>query len=187
MKPSATKKHAGSAKHHIAHKHHSTAKHHPTAKQIAALKKADAARHAHPGAKKSGSGGKAKWSPSFDVAGCALEAVAASARMAGYLVADSDVLEAYWRVTDDPDSGMTIEAALETAARSGLGGACLLDARPARRLGDGVVFGVELEQRHAMAFDGHGVWTWGRWQPASCALLDGIDEAWELMWVGAVS
>ncbi len=105
--------------------------------------------------------------------------------MTGRLVADTDVLDLYWRVTGDPDAGMTIETAIGAAAGYGLAGVRLLDARPAGALADGVVLGVDLAQRHALTLDGHGVWTWGAWQPASCALLGAADEAWALEWAAA--
>ena len=117
----------------------------------------------------------------------AVEALAASLRLTGRQVTDEDVLALYWRITGDPDAGATIEQAIEAAAHFTLGGARLLDARPARALTDGVVFGVELAERHALAVDGHGVWSWGEWRPASCGLLSASDEAWELAWAGAVA
>ena len=186
-----TAKHAGSAKHVASGKHHKPTKHAPTAKQVAALAKAraeaaaKAERHAHHTVVKKPShhgGAAAKWSPGLDVASCAFEALAVSLRMAGRVVSDADVLDAYWRVTEDPDAGMTLEAALEAAAEFGLAGVRLLDARPTRVLADGVVVGMDLEQRHALTVDGHGVWTWGAWRPVSCGLLLAADEAWELDW-----
>lgn len=188
MKPTHghTKKHAGSPK------HHKSTKHKPTAAQLAAaklaahkrkLQKAAAlAAHLHAVAKGATPAVPAKWSPSVDVAACAIEALAASLRMAGHPVADTDVLDLYWRVTEDPDAGMTLESAIGAAFDHGLAGVTLLGAAPARRLGDGVVLGVQLRERHALAVDGHGVWSWGQWRPASCGLLAAADEAWALDW-----
>lgn len=182
MKPTAghTKKHAGGTK------HAGSAKHKPSAAQQAARKKFQQsgakAAHLHAVAKHAGHPTPAKWSPSLDVACCAVEALAASLRMTGHPVADADVLDLYRRVTDDPDAGMTIETAIDAAAGYGLAGVRLLGATPARRLGDGVVLGVELAQRHAFTVDGHGVWSWGDWRPAPCGLLAAADEAWALNW-----
>lgn len=177
-----TSKHAGGTK------HAGSAKHKPTQAQLAARKKFQQAgahaAHLHAVAKHAGHPVPAKWSPG-DVACCAIEALAASLRMAGHRVDDADVLDLYGRVTGDPDAGMTIETALEAAAGYGLAGVRLLGATPARRLGDGVVLGVDLAQRHALTLDGHGVWSWGDWHPASCSLLAAADEAWALQWAVA--
>jgi hypothetical protein len=56
------------------------------------------------------------------VACCSAEALAASARLAGYQVSDADVLELYWRTARDPDEGATILATLEAAQEFGLAG-----------------------------------------------------------------
>lgn len=182
-----THKHAGGTK------HAGSSKHKPTAAQQAARKKwQHAGAHAHHphhhGVAKHATHAKAVgWTPMADVSCCAIEALAASLRLAGGIVADADVLELYWRITGDPDAGATLEAAFAAAADYGLGGTRLIDARPAARLGDGVVLGVDLAQRHALTVDGHGVWTWGQWRPASCSLLAAADEAWELTWAGAVA
>lgn len=185
MKPGHghTRKHAGGTK------HAGSAKHKPSAAQQAARKKFQQAgahaAHLHAVAKHAGHPTPAKWSPFADVACCAVQALAASLRMTGRAVSDADVLDLYWRVTDDPDAGMTLEAAFGAAAGYGLAGIRLLGASPARRLGDGVVLGVDLTQRHALTLDGHGVWTWGQWRPASCGLLAAADEAWALEWAVA--
>lgn len=182
MKPTHghTKKHAGGTK------HAGSAKHKPSLAQQAARKKFQQAgamaAHLHAVAKHQGHPIPAKWSPSFDVAACAVEALAASLRMTGRPVADTDVLDLYWHVTEDPDAGMTIEAAIEAAARRGLAGVILLDAAPTVKIGHGTVLGVDLAQRHALTVDGHGVWSWGDWYPASCGLLTSADEAWEITW-----
>lgn len=180
-----TNKHAGS------HKHAGSAKHKPSAKQIAAEKKFQQAgahaAHLHAVAKQQGHPIPSKWSPTADMAVCSVEALAASLRMTGRPVDDADILSLYCRITDDPDAGATIEAAIEAAFEYGLAGFRPLSARPAGVLTDGVVIGVELAQRHALALDGHGVWTWGQWRPASCKLLAAVDEAWRIEWPGAVT
>lgn len=175
-----TKKHAGGTK------HAGSAKHKPSAAQQAARKKFQQAgahaAHLHAVAKHQGHPKPAKWSPCAGVACCAVEALAASLQLAGHPATGADVLDLYWRITGDPDAGATIEAAIEAAAEYGLAGVRPLDARPAKRLTDGVVLGVDLAQRHALTLDGHGVWTWGQWRPASCGLLATANEAWELTW-----
>lgn len=180
-----TSKHAGSTK------HAGSKKHKPSAAQAAAIKKwqqagAHAKKHTHTAVAKNATHAKATtWTPMADVSCCALEALAASARLAGGIVADADILDLYWRVTDDPDAGMTLERAIEAAADRGLGDARLLDARPVSLLADGVVVAVDLAERHALTLDGHGAWSWGGWRPVSCGLLAGVDEAWALDWAVA--
>lgn len=175
-----TVKHAGSLK------HAGSAKHKPTAQQVAerkkAAEKAAHTRHVHTVAKAAGHPVPAKWTPNADVACCAAEALAASARVAGRPVTEADVLALYWLTTDDPDAGATLAATIEAAGVFGLGGARLVAARPATALHTGTVVGVDLAERHALTVDGHGVWTWGEWRPASCGLLGAADEAWELTW-----
>jgi hypothetical protein len=175
------RKHAGTGK------HLGTGKHRPmsAAREAAAKKWAAAGGHAahlHAVAKHAGHPQPAKWSPTTDVACCAVEAMAASLRMAGHVVTDVEVLDLYWRITEDPDAGITLPDAFTAAADYGLAGVRLLDAQPAQQLGDGVVLGVDLAERHAMTVDGHGVWTWGAWHQAGCGLFAAADEAWELTW-----
>lgn len=124
----------------------------------------------------------AKWSPGLDVACCAAEALAASARLAGHQVTDGDVLALYWRTAAHEDQGATLWETIEAAGAYGIGAAQLTGARPATLLGTGVVLGVDLQERHALTLDGHGVWTWGEWRPAPCTLLAAADEAWDLTW-----
>lgn len=176
-----TKKHARSGK------HHGTAKHRPSAKQAAALKKFQQAgahaTHLHAVARHAAHAKPTKWSPNLDVACCAAEALAASLRLTGREVSDSDVLDLYWHTTQDPDAGATLRDTIQAAAEFGLAGVQLLDARPAARLAAGVVLGVDLRERHAVTVDRHGVWTWGGWRPVSCGLLAAADEAWVITWL----
>lgn len=174
-------KHAGS------HKHNSHGKHKPSAKQIAAEKKwqsagAHAKRHVHTVGQHHEHAKASKWSPGVDVASCAAEALAASLRLTGRQVSDADVLALYCRTARHEDAGATLAATLEAAATHGLAGVLLADARPADALLTGVIAALDLEQRHAMVVDGHGVWTWGQWRPVSCGLLTAVDEAWEVTW-----
>lgn len=178
-----TKKHAGGTKHAGSHKHA------PSKAQQAARKKFQAAgahaAHQKAVARHATHAKPVKWSPTSDVSCCAIEALAASLRLTGQPVADADILDLYWRITDDPDAGATLETAIGAAAEFGLGGARLVGAHPASTLVDGVVFGVDLAERHALTVDRHGVWSWGEWRPASCGLLAAADEAWTLDWAVA--
>lgn len=184
---SGTAKHAGSLK------HGGTRKHKPrSSAQVAAAKRwqeagtkasAQHRRHVHTVRHHAKHAAPTSWSPNLEVACCAAEALAASARLAGRAVSDADVLALYWLTASHELAGATLEATIEAAGVFGLGGARLVDARPAVALGAGVVVGTDLRQRHAMTVDGHGVWTWGEWRPASCSLLTAADEAWELTWL----
>ena len=184
-----TKKHAGGTK------HAGSLKHRPTIAELEMrlklhqkLSAQDLHRlHLHAVAKHHKHPKPAKWSPYADLAACAIEALAASLRLTGRTVTTTDVVDLYHHVTDDPDAGMRIDQAVEAAAVYGLAGVRLLDARPAARLADGVVLGVDLAERHALTVEGHGVWTWGDWRRASCGLLAAADEAWELEWAGGVA
>lgn len=173
------KKHAGSAKHLGGGKHKPSAALSAAAKQRA---EAAARAHLHTVAAHAKHPKAAKWSPAADVACCAIEALAASLRLAGHETTETDVLDLYWRAADDADAGLTLPDAFAAAAEYGLAGHRLLDARPARHIADGTVLGVDLTERHALVADGHGVWTWGAWRPVSCGLLAAADEAWELTW-----
>lgn len=178
-----TAKHAGSVKHVGSGKHKPSK---PSVAQIAARKRfaaaGSAARHVQAVAKHAGHPQPAKWTPNADVACCAAEALAVSLRLTGREVTGRDVLDLYWRTTDDPDSGATIPATLEAAAVYGLGGVRLVDARPVTHARTGVVLGVDLAERHAVTVDGHGVWSWGTWRPVPGGLFEAADEAWELIW-----
>lgn len=174
-----TRKHAGSGKHHGTAKHHPSHVPHHGQHHHAGVHHP---HHSHVVGKHPHHTKHAKWSPGLDVASCAIDALAANLRMTGHKVDACDVLDLYWRITDDPDAGASLPDAFEAAAEYGLAGAYLLDVRPAEQLTTGVVFGVGLAEYHALVVDGHGVWTWGEWRPASCRLLSAADEAWELTW-----
>lgn len=181
-----TAKHAGSLKHAGSRKHKPR-----SSAQIAAAKKwqeagtkasAQHRKHVHVVRHHAKQAAPTSWSPNLEVACCAAEALAASARLAGRTVTDADVLALYWLTACHPEQGATLEATIAAAGVFGLGGARLVDARPAAALGNGVVVGTDLQQRHAMTVDGHGVWTWGAWRPVNCGTLAAADEAWELTW-----
>lgn len=180
--------HGHRQKHARTAKHAGTGKHRPmSAAQAAAWKKFQQAgahaQHVHAVARHQGQAKPAKWSPNLDVACCAAEALAASLRLTGHPVTDQDVLDLYWRTADHEDAGAGLWETFEAAADYGLAGVRLVDARPAAALGTGVVLGVDMAERHAATVDGHGVWTWGEWRPASCGLLAAADEAWEITWL----
>ena len=175
----STKKHAGSHKHHASGKHHPS--HHPVHHHH--VGGTHHPSHSHVVGKHHKHTKPAKWSPMDDIACCAAQALAASLRLTGRRVTDADILDLYWRTAGHADAGATLADTIAAAAEYGLGGVRLADARPTIRLGDGVVIGADLTERHAMTMGGHGVWTWGQWLPASCNLLGAVDEAWELTWL----
>lgn len=105
-----------------------------------------------------------------------------SLRLAGHTVTDRDMLDLYWLTTDDPDAGAGLWETIEAAGAYGLAGVRPIDARPAARVGDGVVLGVDLLERHAVTVDGRGVWSWGAWRPVPARFVAGADEAWVITW-----
>lgn len=144
------------------------------------------------------------------VACCSAEAVAASLRLAGHAVTDSDVLALYWHTARDEHAGASILATLEAAAEFGLAGvrpvsfravgpdetvASLLTCEDAirdshnRRSGAGpangaasLLLGLELPGPHAVADDGGCWWSWGERWPAWAFPDAAIEEAWSVTW-----
>ncbi len=144
------------------------------------------------------------------VACCSAEALAASLRLAGYSVADADVLALYERTADGPDTGASILATLEAAAEFGLAltrpvrfertwspceetwhrGGCNPRENPLwpLRVHDesgppSIILGLELpEGPHAVLADGTWWWSWG--EPYDPAAFPGavIEEAWAVTW-----
>ena len=169
-----TGKHANSRKH-----HHGKAKHHPAH---------PARQHHHHHKAKVHTKGKhpshAKGAPLLlgDVACCVAEALAASLRLAGWPVADADVLALYELTARHPGDGASIWDTLSAALDYGLAGVRPLKWAPAEIISPGVILGFPL---HAATFDGHGLWTWGEWRPVECAFLGRADEAWEVSWPSA--
>jgi hypothetical protein len=193
------RKHAGTAK------HTATAKHTPAAhKRGAAAAKQTARRTAlTPKAAKARalSGG---------IACCCAEALAASARLAGWPVADVDVLALYRHTADSPVEGASIWRTLEAALASGLAGVrpvwfgkCPPDHTPlpfgqrldagdpdlgevyhgaGDRLSHGLILGLGLpEAPHAVTLDPSGaVWSWGALYEMTAEAV--IDEAWAVIW-----
>lgn len=127
------------------------------------------------------------------VACCSAEALAASLRLAGYSVADDDVLALYFNTAADPDEGATIEATLAAAQRYGLAG-----MRPAavnRRwgrpagaapsdTGAALILGVTLPGGpHALCSDPSGaVWSWGELHDPGQLKAGPAEEAWWVTW-----
>jgi hypothetical protein len=119
-----------------------------------------------------------KFSPGWDVACCAAEAL-------GVLLGWGwdEVLALYWRTASDPDSGATILDTLAAAPAR-----CRLQTRPhayAQRLlgpprtGAGLILGVTLPEPHAIAVTPDGTWwSWGHpLNPHDWPQLV-IEEAW---------
>jgi hypothetical protein len=118
---------------------------------------------------------------------CSAEALAASLRLAGWPVGEADVLALHEAAGGSRDAGVSIEAALETAARVGLAGCrprgfapVTIDIRGPR--GRGLILGADLPGPHALAVDGGGVWSWGEWHPWSCFAAAVAEEAWSVTW-----
>ena len=132
------------------------------------------------------------------VACCAAEALAASLRLTGVPVSDSDVLAIYWHTASDADAGATILATLEAACRFGVAGIrpvsfreVMLNALPEcgrRELPQlhetraGLILGGDLPGPHALYDDGTAWWSWG--EPYDRATWPDavIEEAWEVRW-----
>jgi len=131
------------------------------------------------------------------VACCAAEAVAASLRLSGRPVSDADVLALYRRTADGPDTGATILATLEAAARYGVASYSVADFRPVnlgevmpdaplpRVTGAGLILGLELPGPHAVLDDGLGWWSWGELYDPACWPDAAIEEAWTIEWARA--
>lgn len=130
------------------------------------------------------------------VACCPAEAVAAAARMAGWMVTDQDVLDLYARCADGPSSGFTIAAALTAVSRRGIGVARLVNyARQDQYYEDGqpqdehsgqsvdvlhaLILGVDLPGPHAVTIAPDGCWvSWGRHYDPSDFPGAVVEEAW---------
>jgi hypothetical protein len=135
-----------------------------------------------PGAKKPTAHKKAvKWTPG-GVACCGVEALAASARLAGHDVTPAAVLDLYEALTDGDDAGMPLEDALRGVLEHGIGRARLTAYRPATVARPGVVAGLDLDERHAVTLGRGGVWSWGDLWSVPAAFYRRVDEAWELIW-----
>jgi hypothetical protein len=106
------RKHAGTGK------HGSKAKHTPTAHKRSATAHKQTARVVHMSAKAA----KARALSLGDVSCCSADALAWSLRLAGWPVADADVLALYRLTADSPDAGASIVATLDAAYVFGLAG-----------------------------------------------------------------
>lgn len=127
MKQTSGKGHT--AKHSQSRKHGQTSKHHP--KHPPSRQRGVTVTPPHVIAGQPGPAKPRKLSIG-DVACCSAEALAASLRLAGHLVDDSDVLALYWSTARDPDAGASILATLQAAAAAGLAGAFPSGIRPVR-------------------------------------------------------
>jgi len=122
-----------------------------------------------------------------DVACCAAEALAASLRLAGGAVSDSDVLALFWLAGGDADEGVPIAAALEAVSEFGLAGVRPLKFSPAdlEEVPDGrrLILGLDLPGPHAVCAGPDGAWwSWGEpYDPAGFPDAV-IEEAWAVTW-----
>lgn len=169
-KHAGSKKHAGSSKHVPAH-------HKPAAKGAQHQPNTTVAKHPHHA--------KARQLSPGEAACCAVEAVAASARLAGHQITPEDVLELYGLLAPGQDEGVPIVTALIGALEWGIGGVVpegfrLLRA-PMRE--DGVVVGTTLPGGpHAVTLDRQGYWSWGEWHSGGTEYLADIEESWKVWW-----
>lgn len=170
------KKHAGTSKHAW-----TAAKHTPTAHKKAATAHKQTARRTATQVKAA----HARALSAGDVSCCSADALAWSARLAGWAVSAADVLELYKLTADSACEGATVVATLDAACVFGLGGV--------RPLGFGrvtdletpgpLILGVDLPGRHTVLAlpDGHWL-TWGVRYPPWCFPAAVIEEAWAVTW-----
>lgn len=117
------------------------------------------------------------------VACCSVEALAASARLAGWPVGDDDVLALYRAVAADDEAGVSILAALTGAAEHGLAGVRPVSFGRTLALAPGVLLGVELPGAHTVTFAPDGCWlSWGEHYDPSDWPDAVIEEAWAVTW-----
>lgn len=173
----AARTRALNAKHAGTGKHASTAKHTPSATRKAATAHKQVARRTAATVK------AAHARALGDVACCSAEAVAASARLAGWPVTGGDVLALYRRTADSPGAGASIVATLDAAFRWGLAGVQPVSFGPVDMAagGAGLVLGLELpEGPHAVCAARGGVWSWGGLYDLTGEAV--IEECWEVSW-----
>lgn len=169
-KHAGSKKHAGSSKHAPAH-------HKPAAKGPQHQPNHTVAKHPHHA--------KARQLSPGGIACCAAEAVAASARLAGYEITPEAVVELHVRCGGSEHAGVPISKALCGALEFGIGGVYPLGFRlllaPMRE--DGVVVGTTLPGGpHAVTLDRQGYWSWGEWHSGGTEYLAEIEESWKVWW-----
>jgi hypothetical protein len=112
---------------------------------------------------------------------CCAEALGASLRLAGWPVADDDVLALHVAAGGSQDRGVSILAALEAASVHGLAG-----VRPVwfgeTPDGDRLILGLELPGPHAVLAETGRWWSWGQpWPPAAFHRAV-VEEAWAVVW-----
>ncbi len=126
-------------------------------------------------------------SPGEALPACAAEALAASLRLSGGHVSDDDVLALFLATPGADESGATLLATLETAARLGLGSRHprydLAMAGTGVRRSLGLILGLDLPGPHAVFVGPDGAWwSWGEpydpftWPDAV------VEEAWAVTW-----
>lgn len=176
-----TAKHAGT------HKHtQGKGKHHPAkAKKAQTHHHAAKKQHAHTAAKGPTVAKPRKLSLG-DVSCCAADALAWSLRLAGWPVADADILALYKLTADYPDAGASILATLDAAYLFGLAGVrplsfarADLDEAPE---GGRLILGLELPGPHTVHQQDGQWWTWGEPYDPDCFPDAVIEEAWQVVW-----
>jgi hypothetical protein len=175
-----TKTTGHTAKHTSSAKHTATSKHNPAKTKTAATKKATGAKVTTKA--KTATHAKAVGFAAGDLLPvCAFEALAASLRLAGAVVAEDDLMELWWLAGARE---VTIAESLGAAARFGLAG-----VRPSFREADwpgrthlensGVLLGVDVPGPHAVLATPHGWWSWGELHAPWPAR---VFEAWAVSW-----
>lgn len=114
---------------------------------------------------------------------CSALAVAASARLSGWPVADEDVLDLYRLTADSHSAAPSILATLDAAYVFGLAGVRPVSFEPVD-LDDpaAVILGLDLpEAPHAVTLDPSGaVWSWDALYDLTSEAV--VEEAWLVTW-----
>lgn len=114
---------------------------------------------------------------------CSAEALAASLRLAGWPVADVDVLALHKLTASSPDAAAPLWRTLEAALAYGLAGVRPVSFEPVS-LDDpaAVILGLDLpEAPHAVTLDpSGGVWSWGGLYDLGGEAV--VEEAWTVTW-----
>ena len=117
---------------------------------------------------------------------CVAESLAASLRLTGWRVNDTDVLALHQLAARD--GGAYIEDVLEAASTYGLAGIRLARHEPvtpadAADAPAGLILGIDQPGPHTVLDDGSSWWSWGQpWEPFAGAV---ISEAWAVTWGSA--
>ncbi len=174
-----SKKRAGGTKHHGG-KSATAKKHHPQHQPAQAHQ---GGKHAAPAHGKSPRRGLPLLANG--VCCCTPEALAESLRMAGWPAERGDMLELYFAMTDDPNAGVSIPAALEAASKFGVAGVKPVSwAQIPNELwqpGDIEGWLMDNGDRHSVALTRSGMISWGEhWMPDT--LPRTVEETWTIRW-----